>query len=148
MKLLSTLIIFAASMLVAAQDITPADVLLPGFPTIPLKLIPEYVKLYNMCQDSNINGTYVAVRYGDNDYTTFKYNQCYPYAIDGNEAEMAVFCKSVTCYSNPNPDCTGGAVPPVPVPLVAKLFLVNVADFVQLLGQGATCQQNGIPPPL
>ncbi|KAF8993282.1 hypothetical protein BDQ17DRAFT_1253045 [Cyathus striatus] len=131
-------------MLVAAQDITPADVLLLGFPTIPLELVPEYVKLYNMCQDS-VDGTYVAVRYGDNNYTTFKYNQCYQYVIDGNKAEMAVFCKSVTCYNNPNPDCTGGAIPPIPFPFPEKLVLVNTADFVQLLGQGATCQQNSLP---
>lgn len=43
-----------------------------------------------------------------------------------------------------NPDCSGGAVPPVPVPIVAGTILPNVVDFVQLLGQGATCQRNGL----
>ncbi|CAA7266134.1 unnamed protein product [Cyclocybe aegerita] len=104
----------------------------------------EYFKLLYLCEDGGPN-TYVAVRYQGNQYTTFEYNQCYPYEISGNLAEMAVFCKSATCYNNPDPDCTGGAVPPVPVPVPALTTLVNAADWVQLLGQGATCQKNGLP---
>lgn len=44
-----------------------------------------------------------------------------------------------------NANCTGGAVPPVPVPVPAGLTLVNVADFVQIIGQGATCSGNQLP---
>ncbi|KAJ3497908.1 hypothetical protein NLJ89_g10287 [Agrocybe chaxingu] len=104
----------------------------------------EYLKLLHLCNKGGSNA-YVAVRYQGNYYTTFKYNQCYPYEISGNLAEMAVFCKSATCYNNPNPDCTGGVVPPVPVPVPALTTVVNAAGWVQLLGQGATCQKNGLP---
>ncbi|KAG4440492.1 hypothetical protein IFR05_004027 [Cadophora sp. M221] len=75
---------------------------------------------------------------------SFDFGECYPYELLAGLAQVAVFCKAATCYNNPNPDCTGGAVPPLPVPIVAGTILPNVADFVQLLGQGATCQRNGL----
>jgi len=106
-------------------------------------VITDYLELYDLCESGGPD-VYVGVRYEGPVYKTFSYNQCYPYEVDGHLAQMAVFCKSVTCYNNPNPDCTGGAVPPVPVPIVAGLTLVNVEDWVQLLGQGATCQHNGL----
>lgn len=34
-------------------------------------------------------------------------------------------------------------MPPNSAPIPAGVTLVNVVDFVQLLGQGATCQRNG-----
>ncbi|KAF5314930.1 hypothetical protein D9619_007573 [Psilocybe cf. subviscida] len=75
----------------------------------------------------------------------FHYGQCYPYSYpDHGLAQVAVFCRAVTCNNNPNPDCTGGAVPPVPVPLPPLTVLPNVADWVQLLGQGAMCYENGL----
>jgi len=108
-------------------------------------VLTEYVKLLNLCKNGGSN-SYVGVEYESGFTTTYDYNQCYPYSINnGDLAQMAVFCKSVTCYSNPNPNCTGGAVPPVPVPIAAGLTLVNAADWVQLLGQGATCQPNKLP---
>ncbi|PPQ71557.1 hypothetical protein CVT24_006438 [Panaeolus cyanescens] len=103
-----------------------------AFGQIPV--LSEYVKLFQLCQAGGEN-TYVGVRYAGGNYKTFAFNECYPYVVDGNNAEMAVFCKGVTCYNNPNPDCTGGAVPPVPVPLLAGLTLINAAQWVQLLGQ-------------
>ncbi|MCJ1359237.1 MAG: hypothetical protein MMC33_009237 [Icmadophila ericetorum] len=92
--------------------------------------------------------TYVVVQYENTpNFITYNFDTCYPYAINNgaNLAMQALFCRSVTCENNPNPDCSGGAVPPVPVPLPAGTYLPNVADFVQLLGEGATCQANGIP---
>ncbi|KAJ7473072.1 hypothetical protein B0H11DRAFT_1728992 [Mycena galericulata] len=63
--------------------------------------VTEYVKLLQMCNDGPPN-TYVAVRYaGPDNYATFAFEQCYPYRINGVLAQMAVFCKSVTCYDNP-----------------------------------------------
>ncbi|KAF8158090.1 hypothetical protein B0H34DRAFT_440909 [Crassisporium funariophilum] len=86
---------------------------------------------------------YVGVLYEGNISTTFEYGECYPYQLpDRKLAQMAVFCKSVTCNNNPNPDCSGGAVPPIPVPVPALTTLINAADFVQIIGQGATCQPN------
>ncbi|KIM38348.1 hypothetical protein M413DRAFT_447838 [Hebeloma cylindrosporum] len=116
--------------------------LLPG-DTIPLGILPEYLKLLKLCKDAGDNA-YVGVLYQGGNEVTFNFNTCYPYSIDGKLAEMAVFCKAATCYSNPNPDCSGGAVPPVPVPVVAGLTLINALDWVQFLGQGATCQRNGL----
>ncbi|PPQ71632.1 hypothetical protein CVT26_010593 [Gymnopilus dilepis] len=108
-------------------------------------VLSEYTRLWNVCEAGEPN-SYVGVQYADGFVTTFNYGECYPYELPVHGvAAMAVFCKSVTCESNPNPDCTGGAVPPVPVPVPAALTLINVADFVQLLGQGATCQPNGLP---
>ncbi|KAF7344172.1 hypothetical protein MVEN_01707600 [Mycena venus] len=115
------------------------DLNLPDF-----DLVTEYAKLLQMCNAGPLN-TYAAVRYaGLNNYETFAFGECYPYRINGSLAQMAVFCKSVTCYNNPNADCTGGAVPPVPVPLEAGLTLVNIGDWVHLLGSAATCNQNGL----
>lgn len=104
--------------------------------------------------------------------TTFVPNQCVPYYLpDGARAVQLHLCKSVTCYSNPfvslslsralpprpsnmpltritkpnsNPDCTGGAVPPVPIPIPASTPLLNAADISAILGEGATCQGLGI----
>jgi len=106
-------------------------------------VLTEYDILYQLCEAGG-DDVYVGVLYEGGQTTTFSFDECYPYELGGEDAEMAVFCKSVTCYSNPNPDCTGGAVPPVPVPLLAGLTLINAADWVQLLGQGATCQKNGL----
>lgn len=44
---------------------------------------------------------YVGVLYENGMTTTFNYGECYPYSLDGVLAEMAVFCKSVTCENNP-----------------------------------------------
>ncbi|TFK32213.1 hypothetical protein BDQ12DRAFT_728870 [Crucibulum laeve] len=106
--------------------------------------ISDYLYLLHLCENGGPNA-YVGVRYqGINNYRTFNFGECYPYKIDENLAEQAVFCKTVTCYNNPNPDCTGGAVPPVPVPVPVGTTLLNAADFVQLIGQGATCQSDGL----
>lgn len=42
-----------------------------------------------------------------------------------------------------NPDCTGGPDPPVLVLIPALAALDNVADIVELLGQGVMFYQNG-----
>ncbi|KAF9531284.1 hypothetical protein CPB83DRAFT_849693 [Crepidotus variabilis] len=113
--------------------------------SLNVPILSEYADLLQRCEEGGANA-YVGVHYqGDTGYQTFNYGQCYPYQIGKDLAKMAVFCKSVTCYSNPDPDCTGGATPPVGVPLPKYATLINAADFVQLLGQGATCQPNGIP---
>lgn len=49
----------------------------------------------------SISIKYVGVKYKDGYTTTFEFGQCYPYSIGGSVAQMAVFCKSVTCYNNP-----------------------------------------------
>ena len=33
--------------------------------------------------------------------TSFNYDQCYPYSINGNPAIQAVWCKSTEYFSNP-----------------------------------------------
>lgn len=110
--------------------------------------------------DSWLPGKFVDVQHaGTTSFVTFDFSQCHPYQIDENLAQVVLFCKTATCYDNPfiislfvelmglvvrNPDCSGGAVPPVPVPLLKWTILPNVAHFVQLLGQGATCQRKGL----
>ncbi|KAJ7200630.1 hypothetical protein GGX14DRAFT_372123 [Mycena pura] len=87
----------------AGLSIAAVSVAALGLPplNVPLNLVPEYLKLLAMCNNGPPN-TYVAVLYaGTNDYATFAFGQCYPYRIDGVLAEMAVFCKAVTCYDNP-----------------------------------------------
>jgi hypothetical protein len=37
--------------------------------------------------------------------------------------------------------CTGGAFPPVPVPLPAGTTLINAADFVEIIREGALCYE-------
>jgi hypothetical protein len=47
-----------------------------------------------------------------------------------------------------NDQCTGAITPPVGVPLPAGATLVNVADFMHIIGGGAICYANsllGIP---
>ncbi|KAJ7330846.1 hypothetical protein DFH08DRAFT_708679 [Mycena albidolilacea] len=64
--------------------------------------LTEYAKLLKMCKEDLNRNTYVAVRYaGPDNYKTFAFEECYPYKIDGTLAQMAVFCKSATCYNNP-----------------------------------------------
>ncbi|KJA13917.1 hypothetical protein HYPSUDRAFT_470652 [Hypholoma sublateritium FD-334 SS-4] len=106
----------------------------------------SYENLLRHCLNAQDNSTYVSVQYaGLTDIVDYVYGECYPYQLGADLAQKAVFCRSVTCYSNPNPNCTGGAVPPIPVPVPAGLTLVNVADFVQYIGQGATCWPNALP---
>lgn len=111
---------------------------------IPPDALSEYFKLFKLCEDAGAN-SYVGVLYQNDQYVTYKFGQCYPYQLsNGNLAKMAVFCKSSTCNNNPNPDCTGGAVPPAPIIVPEGLTLINAADFVQYIGQGATCQSNAL----
>jgi hypothetical protein len=44
-----------------------------------------------------------------------------------------------------NDQCIGAITPPVGVPLPAGATLVNVADFVHLIGGGAICYANSLP---
>lgn len=46
---------------------------------------------------------YVAVRYETvASPVTYDFNECYPYQLPAGElAQVAVFCKSTTCYNNP-----------------------------------------------
>lgn len=89
--------------------------------TLTSAIIPGYQELYDLCTSGgpNVVSThynafkkdrdyspvvrcqYVGVRYAGKVYKTFSYNECYPYEVDGHLAEMAVFCKSATCYDNP-----------------------------------------------
>ncbi|KAJ7247489.1 hypothetical protein C8J57DRAFT_1080878 [Mycena rebaudengoi] len=67
---------------------------------LPDDPVTEYLKLLNMCKAAS-STTYVAVRYAGPIYTTFSFGECYPYQINENLAQVAVFCKAVTCYNNP-----------------------------------------------
>ncbi|KAH9480034.1 hypothetical protein JR316_0006631 [Psilocybe cubensis] len=70
-------------------------------PIIPNGItLAEYTKLFALCENGG-SETYVGVRFGDDYYTTFDYNACYPYKINGKVASQAVFCKASTCYNNP-----------------------------------------------
>ncbi len=45
---------------------------------------------------------YVSVQYaGLTDIVDYVYGECYPYQLGADLAQQAVFCRSVTCYSNP-----------------------------------------------
>lgn len=44
---------------------------------------------------------YVGVLYADGTTVTYNFGQCYPYEIGSVLAEVAVFCKGVTCENNP-----------------------------------------------
>jgi hypothetical protein len=44
-----------------------------------------------------------------------------------------------------NVNCSGGNATPATVPLIAALTLINAANWVRLLGQGATCQTVKLP---
>jgi hypothetical protein len=47
-----------------------------------------------------ISKQYVAVLYANTpDFVTYEKKQCYPYTLNGNLAQMAVFCEEVTCYN-------------------------------------------------
>ncbi|KAH9480032.1 hypothetical protein JR316_0006629 [Psilocybe cubensis] len=95
-------------------------------------------KLQSMCDAAGEN-TYVAAQFGDDYYTTFDYNECYPYTIGGKVVQQALICKTVTCYNDANDDCTGGAIPPLPITVPAGLRLVNLADVAHLFGQSGIC---------
>ncbi|KAF9034316.1 hypothetical protein BJ165DRAFT_1534136 [Panaeolus papilionaceus] len=99
--------------------------------------------MLSLCQGGG-NETYIAVKYTDNIYRTYKYGECYTFDIDGGIAALALFRKPATCFLHPNPDCSGGVVPPVsiPIPAVAPLFFANAADFIEFVGKSATCQKN------
>ncbi|KAF8184236.1 hypothetical protein BJ912DRAFT_1144658 [Pholiota molesta] len=112
---------------------------LPILPGVPVE--GTYAELYNLCESKG-SQSYVGVLYADGTKKTFNFGECYPYAYGPVLAQQAVFCKGATCENNPNPDCTGGAIPPVPVVVPPLTTLINAADFVQLIGQGATCQPN------
>ena len=67
----------------------------------PLVLMPYAEAHIHYAALSNDLLQYVGVLYDGGLTTSFDYGECYPYEIDGNLAQMAVFCKSVTCESNP-----------------------------------------------
>ena len=48
-------------------------------------------------------------------------------------------------FSERNGECTGDITPPVGVPVTGGVTLVNVADFVHLIGGGAICYKNSLP---
>ncbi|KAH9480033.1 hypothetical protein JR316_0006630 [Psilocybe cubensis] len=103
----------------------------------------EDEKLLALCNAAEQN-TYLAVRFGDDYYTTFDYNVCYPYKIGDKVAQQAFFCKAATCYNNANEDCTGGSIPPAPIIIPTRISLPNTADFIHFLGQGALCHANAL----
>ncbi|KAF9476402.1 hypothetical protein BDN70DRAFT_951505 [Pholiota conissans] len=112
-----------------------AQLPLPG--SIPI--VGIYKQLYDLCENAGPQA-YVGVLYGnDSYYMTFNYTDCYPYRIDNEQAKEAVFCRAATCFSHPTLDCEGGAVPPVGVPVPPGTVLPNVADFVEFLGDSASC---------
>ncbi|KAF9469455.1 hypothetical protein BDZ94DRAFT_1303922 [Collybia nuda] len=118
-------------------------VAVPSVISSSIPLMGDFARLHALCATSGPNA-YVGVQYASGFEITFQYNQCYPYQLPNQGlAQKAVFCKTATCYSNPNPDCTGGAVPPIPVSVVDGTMLVNAADWVHLMGQGATCHSHG-----
>ncbi|KAF8590388.1 hypothetical protein K439DRAFT_1627897 [Ramaria rubella] len=90
--------------------------------------------------------TYVWVRYSDNSQHFFKFNECYPYQIGNAIAQEAVWYASTICVQYEGPNCTGDTFPPLGVPVPGGTVLANVADFVQIIGQGALCSANpGLP---
>ncbi|KIJ40232.1 hypothetical protein M422DRAFT_49189 [Sphaerobolus stellatus SS14] len=94
--------------------------------------------------------TYVWVQYAANDtqpgfQTFFEYKECYPYTVDGHKAAAAVFLQGSTCYQYSNAECTGSITPPVGVPVTGGVTLINLFDFVHLVGGGAICYKNSLP---
>ncbi|MCJ1249530.1 hypothetical protein MMC30_006756 [Trapelia coarctata] len=124
-------------------NITPLALLLaPLASALPqLEVITRYETLSAYCKAAGPDA-YVGVLYEGGLITSYNYNECYPYSIEDKVAVQAVFCKSVKCFSNPNTNCTGGSVPRIGVVIPAGTTLVNVANFVKLTGEGATCEKN------
>ena len=100
--------------------LTPAVVGVMGasIGNIPVDVDKEYPKLLKLCQDAGAKSVssshtilpitnlyisqYVGVLYQNDEYKTYNFGDCYPYQLsNGNLAEMAVFCKTTTCNSNP-----------------------------------------------
>ncbi|KDR77816.1 hypothetical protein GALMADRAFT_1326777 [Galerina marginata CBS 339.88] len=98
MKLLCPLILLAANALCAFAAL---PIPLPPL-NVPLDLVPDYFKLFKLCNNGGDN-SYVGVLYQDGSYVTYNFGQCYPYELsDGTTlAKMAVFCKTSTCFNNP-----------------------------------------------
>ena len=79
---------------------------------IPIDVVTA--KLLKLCEDAGADSVssshpifpltypyisqYVGVLYQNNQYVTYNFGQCYPYQLlNGNIAEVAVFCKAATC---------------------------------------------------
>jgi len=114
---------------------------LPALPTaIPIPLLPEYITLNKLCLDAGPNA-YVGVLYQGNVQVTYDYGECYPYKLPDDEAaQMAVFCKTVSCVAYADGNCTGTVFPPVAaVEVPAGTTLVNPDNVVGVTGKGAIC---------
>ena len=96
----------------------PAVVGVMGASVRDIPVLSDYDKLFQLCEGGGENSVssshtilpltylyisqYVGVRYQNNKYVTYNFGDCYPYRLlNGNLAEMAVFCKAATCYNNP-----------------------------------------------
>ncbi|KAJ3495402.1 hypothetical protein NLJ89_g10632 [Agrocybe chaxingu] len=90
---------------------------------------------------------YIAVKYQSKEsanftYHVYSYNDCVQYDLNGGRALMAEFCKTVVCNGHPNPDCSGGLTPPVPVTVIKDTVIVNPDNVAKFLQQGAICQES------
>ena len=98
--------------------LAPAVVGVMGASVRDIPVLSNYDKLFQLCEGGGENSVssshtilpptylyisqYVGVRYQNNQYKTYNFDQCYPYELpNGDLAQMAVFCKAATCYSNP-----------------------------------------------
>ncbi|KAH9219938.1 hypothetical protein DL95DRAFT_456847 [Leptodontidium sp. 2 PMI_412] len=74
---------------------------LMGLSNATLDLLATIAELKAYCTTVGPN-TYVAVRYeGIVLPVSFDFGQCYPYELPAGLAQVAVFCKTTTCYNNP-----------------------------------------------
>lgn len=85
--------------------------------------------------------TYVKVLFSDGEVIYYNFGECYPYQLDngrGATAEFAQWYQNTDCQSYEKFDCSGEKINDLPVP--GGTPLVNVADFVQLIGgNSANC---------
>ncbi|KAN0098610.1 hypothetical protein V8E51_014273 [Hyaloscypha variabilis] len=85
--------------------------------------------------------TYVAVQYAYDPPKTvyFEKGECYPYQIDGNPAQMGVWCLQTICYNKRYADCSGPSDPSLGVPFFSEETLINPLDIVDFVGKAAFC---------
>ncbi|KAM3150688.1 hypothetical protein ABEW05_008989 [Botrytis cinerea] len=101
-------------------------------------VVPSYTVLNNYCEHAGPKA-YVGVQYDNGVITSYDYNQCYPYTVNGSTALQAVFCKSVICENCAGDDCTD---PNLTLTVPRSLTLVNPWGLVTtILGKGAICQE-------
>lgn len=88
----------------------------------------------------------VAVTYeGIANPVQYSFNECIPIERDGHLATKLAFEQDAAIFGYPNPDCTGGTFPPVPIPVFKGLVIENTADALSVFGEAFDATSGPIP---